>query len=256
MRLSIITINFNNAAGLQKTFNSVFNQSFRDIEYIVIDGGSQDGSRELIEAHNADIDYWVSEPDRGVYHAMNKGINASSADFLLFLNSGDELASVDVLYKLLKDTDGPKFDLIYGDSRRVYPDGKEVIFVCPDRVDLRFLMDTSLPHQSVLIKKSLFDKYGMYREDLRIVSDWAFFLNVFLFGNCNHVHINLVVSNFYMDGMSAKMAGLMREEREKVLADSLSTEMRQIVNNALSEGRLVKLARKISGKYQKFKAFN
>ena len=87
MKLSIITINYNNCDGLRKTIESVIAQTTRDFEYIVIDGGSTDGSVDVIKEYADYIDYWVSEPDKGIYNAMNKGTRAAHGDFLLFLNS-------------------------------------------------------------------------------------------------------------------------------------------------------------------------
>ena len=102
-KLSIITINYNNLEGLKKTFESVFMQTYQDFEYIVIDGGSTDGSKEYI-AENADkINYWVSEPDKGVYHAMNKGIMKANGEYLLFINSGDELFENNTIEKSLSN---------------------------------------------------------------------------------------------------------------------------------------------------------
>ncbi len=89
MKLSIITVNLNNKDGLQKTIDSVISQTFKDFEWIVIDGGSTDGSKELIEKYSDYISYWVSEPDKGIYNAMNKGIKVAKGDYLEFLNSGD-----------------------------------------------------------------------------------------------------------------------------------------------------------------------
>lgn len=97
MKLSIITINLNNLEGLKKTFESVFNQTFTDYEWIVIDGGSTDGSREFIEAHQDSFSYWSSEPDRGIYNAMNKGILQANGEYLSFLNSGDYYADSETL---------------------------------------------------------------------------------------------------------------------------------------------------------------
>jgi glycosyltransferase involved in cell wall biosynthesis len=91
-RLSIITINLNNASGLQKTFDSIFSQDFTAIEYIVIDGQSEDGSQELIKQYAGKINYCISEKDTGIYNAMNKGISKATGDYLLFLNSGDYLS--------------------------------------------------------------------------------------------------------------------------------------------------------------------
>ena len=95
--LSIITINLNNCAGLQKTLDSVFAQTFTDYEYLVIDGGSTDGSAELIKKQENKFVYCVSEKDNGIYHAMNKGIRKATGDYLLFLNSGDYLVNDEVL---------------------------------------------------------------------------------------------------------------------------------------------------------------
>ena len=89
MKLSIITVNLNNKDGLQKTIDSVISQTFKDFEWIVIDGGSTDGSKELIEKYSDYISYWVSEPDKGVYNAMNKGIQVAKGEYLNFMNSGD-----------------------------------------------------------------------------------------------------------------------------------------------------------------------
>src|SRR5690242_21925905 len=91
LKLSIITVNFNNAAGLQRTMDSAFHQTFTDYEYVIIDGGSTDGSKDLIKNHANKLVYWVSEKDNGVYQAMNKGIVRAKGDYLLFLNSGDYL---------------------------------------------------------------------------------------------------------------------------------------------------------------------
>ena len=98
--ITIITINFNNQNGLQKTMDSVFRQTNKDFQYIVIDGGSSDGSKELIERNQSKINHWVSEPDNGIYHAMNKGIEKATGEYLLFLNSGDELINELVVEKV------------------------------------------------------------------------------------------------------------------------------------------------------------
>ena len=89
--ISIITVNFNDKIGLERTLESVFSQNFRNFEYLVIDGGSNDGSKELLEKNSEKINYWVSEPDKGIYNAMNKGISFAKGEYLIFLNSGDHL---------------------------------------------------------------------------------------------------------------------------------------------------------------------
>ena len=100
MKYSIITINYNNRDGLEMTINSVLGQSYQDLEYIIIDGGSTDGSVEVIKKYESRIDYWVSEPDKGVYNAMNKGIGKASGDYLNFMNSGKKGFHILFLHKM------------------------------------------------------------------------------------------------------------------------------------------------------------
>ena len=111
--LSIITINYNNVLGLKRTLESVTGQSYSNFEYIVIDGGSTDGSKEHILKYSDKISYWISEPDRGIYHAMNKGIAKASGEYLLFMNSGDLFYNNFILNEVIDDIS--KYDLIYFD---------------------------------------------------------------------------------------------------------------------------------------------
>ena len=125
MRLSIITVNYNNCMGLQRTMDSVIAQSFEDYEWLVIDGGSSDGSRELIEQNAEHFTYWVSEPDHGVYHAMNKGIAKAKGDYMCFLNSGDVYADAHVLERVFDYPLGQ--DLVFGDWYLQYPDHRDLV---------------------------------------------------------------------------------------------------------------------------------
>lgn len=109
MKLSIITINYNNVNGLQKTLESVFRQTCKEFEYIVVDGASEDGSKELLEQFLAKADFpfrWISEPDNGIYAAMNKGIRMAQGEYLHFLNSGDWLTDEKVVEKHAKNLAG------------------------------------------------------------------------------------------------------------------------------------------------------
>ena len=114
MKLSVITINFNNRDGLRKTIESVVNQTFKDFEYIIIDGGSTDGSVDVIKEYADRIDYWVSEPDKGIYNAMNKGIDVAKGEYCIFMNSGDCFYVNDVYENVFRELDG--VDIIIGDS--------------------------------------------------------------------------------------------------------------------------------------------
>lgn len=213
-KLSIITINFNNCNGLKRTLDSVTGQSYSDFEYIVIDGGSSDGSRELIEKYADNITYWVSEPDRGIYHAMNKGIKKANGEYLLFMNSGDLFYNTEVL----KDNIHAiiDFDLIYFN---LYVKGDRFEFVknYEEEITINFLFSDSMPHQSTFIKKSLFREIGFYDENLRIVSDWKFFLLALIKHKCSYKRINKTLSIYYLGGISSKVENKALNDSEREL---------------------------------------
>ena len=190
MKLSIITINLNNREGIKKTIDSVVSQTFTDFEWIVIDGGSTDGSRELIEQFADSIAYWVSEPDKGIYNAMNKGILKSNGEYLLFLNSGDYLVSPVVLSQFSELETNE--DYVVGNVE-VEDDGERIILRSPEKADFRFHFNSSLPHQACFIKRSVFETYGLYNEENKIVSDWENSLYSLVVGNAKYRHIDLTV---------------------------------------------------------------
>ncbi|MBD0726568.1 hypothetical protein B6A10_15450 [Flavobacterium sp. L1I52] len=194
--LTVITINYNNLLGLEKTIQSVKSQTFKNFEYLVIDGGSKDGSKEYIESQDAFIHYWVSEPDSGIYNAMNKGIKASNGDYLLFLNSGDELNGNSALDDFIKHQ---RFqgDIIYGDYK--YKEGGKIF---PDNLTPLFFVRTSLPHQSTLFKREVFDKIGLYDENYKIVSDRAFYIKCFLSNQFVFKHIPYPLAIYDLSGIS------------------------------------------------------
>lgn len=197
--LSIITVNLNNAAGLQKTIESVFEQTFTDYEYIVIDGGSTDESKRLIEKHQDKFAYAVSENDAGIYNAMNKGIEKAKGEYLLFLNSGDHLCNTSVLQKVFSCplTD----DIIYGDIIWKV-EGNEKKGKYPDVLSFEFFTKNSLPHQSSFIRNDLFAKIGAYNEDYAIISDWAFFMLAIFKYNSSYFHMSFPISICDREGVS------------------------------------------------------
>ena len=199
-KISIITINYNDCSGLQKTFDSVFGQTWQDFEYVVIDGGSTDGSKELIEKNKLKIDYWVSEPDSGIYNAMNKGIAAATGAYLLFLNAGDHFYSDTVLEENYQDVFDA--DLVCFDMERIKQ--KEIIIEqFPKIINFSYFLEGSIGHPATFIKKELFEKFGFYNEQLKIVSDWEFFMKVLIFGNCSYKKIDKILSTFYAGGISS-----------------------------------------------------
>lgn len=217
MRLTIITINYNNRNGLLRTVNSVINQSVKSFEWVIIDGGSTDGSRELIEQHSEQITYWVSEPDKGIYHAMNKGIKASHGDYLMFLNSGDSLYdehTIEKVIPLLVDK-----DIYVGRINSVGKDNEsenEQRDFSPEGI-LRKLTFTWIPHQASFFKRSVFDTYGMYREDQKIVSDWWAYYCSLVLGQASIEALPLLIANYDTGGVSATHRVAAIKEQEQLL---------------------------------------
>ncbi|MBI4947160.1 MAG: glycosyltransferase [Bacteroidetes bacterium] len=194
-KLSIITVNLNNVDGLLKTIESVVEQTFSDYEYIVIDGGSIDGSVESIKKYADKIRYWVSEPDKGIYNAMNKGIKQAKGEYCLFLNSGDWLFEKDTLSNVFKKF--PDQDIVYGNLQT--PKGT---WTYPQKLTFSVFFFSSIAHPATFIRKSLFDTYGYYNENYTIASDWEFFIIALVKNNCSYKHIDNTISCFEFGGMS------------------------------------------------------
>jgi glycosyltransferase involved in cell wall biosynthesis len=222
VKLSIITINYNNCKGLQKSIESVLAQRFTDYEYIIVDGGSVDGSKEYIEEQGDKLAWWISEKDNGVYNAMNKGVVRSKGEYLLFLNSGDYLCDEFVLSKLFSRP--ILHDIIYGnilwDVKGNLNEGK-----FPDLLTFEFFTKHSLPHQSSLIKKVLFSNIGLYDENYSIISDWVFFILAIYKYNCSYIHVELPISVCNRDGISCDPANwnTIVSDRAKVIQTHFSS---------------------------------
>lgn len=254
MELTIITINFNNATGLLKTTESVVNQTSRDFEYIVIDGGSTDNSIEIINAfavietpslnekgkafypcswHSSSERIeggFLSEPDKGIYHAMNKGIQLAHGKYLHFLNSGDWLVDNNVVRNMLNEITsltskdiqpelGP--DILVGNVISVRPDGKVRYNRNTKEVSLFTFYRGTLQHTSAYIRRALFDKYGLYDETLKIVADWKWYLIVAGLNNAYVQFTDNYVTCFDTTGISSTQLELDKIERRKVLEELL-----------------------------------
>lgn len=215
-RLSIITVNFNNRNGLQKTIDSVVAQSFRDFEWIVIDGGSTDGSRELLEQYVGHFSYWVSEPDYGVYHAMNKGIAKAKGDYMNFLNSGDVFADAHVLERVFGYPFGQ--DLIFGDWYLQYSNHQDLVNE-PEALSLHRLLFWSICHQAMFIKSEILKQKG-YDESYRIISDWKRWLEA-VGGGCTVLHIPVPVCIFDCSGMSFNNEQVVEKEKRRLFEEDL-----------------------------------
>ncbi len=217
-KLSIITINYNNAPGLRKTIESVITQTSEDFEYIVIDGASTDDSVNVIKEYDTQISYWISEPDTGIYNAMNKGIVKAKGEYCQFLNSGDCLATPNITEKMLADM--PDCSFLTGDMQ-IMRNGKKVKWKGErmEEISFRTLYSGSINHSPTYIKTSLFSKYGLYDESLKIVSDWKFFIIAIVLNNEPIILKKLTVTNFDLEGISNINSSLKIQERKQVLQE-------------------------------------
>ena len=224
MKLSIITINYNNAEGLRKTLASVASQTFRDFEHIIVDGGSTDGSVEVIREYEQSLASrlsplasnlkWLSEPDSGIYNAMNKGIKMASGEYLLFLNSGDYLVDENVVKNVMNEN--LQEDIVYG-KQMTEKDGTlmPMKFYSPEEMSFCAFLKSTLPHQCTFIRVALFDKIGMYNEQNKIVSDWEWNLVALFRWNVSLREIDVPISVYDTKGISSnqKMYELQQQER-------------------------------------------
>ena len=301
MKLSIITINYNNAEGLRKTLASVASQTYADIEHVIVDGGSTDGSVEIIREYadneairlegykairqesSEDNDtvpnrpiaqspdrheiHWISEPDKGIYNAMNKGIEIAlgkrvvnddhtssplasrlsplASDYIQILNSGDILAADDVTERMmaalasyseqcerstgeaeLQQSDLPT--ILYGNMIKEYPDGRRVVDRCQAKdytpESFYYFYRGTLNHDCAYIRRDLFEKYGLYNEDMKICSDWEWYVRAIVLGGEKTVYANIDVTVFDMTGISesnGKNRELIQKERREYLESIL-----------------------------------
>lgn len=225
MKLSIITINYNNAEGLRKTMESVLSQTYKDFEYVVVDGASTDGSDDVIRAFALHTDgleiKWISEPDTGIYNAMNKGIRMASGEYLLFLNSGDFLIADDVLEKVFKNE--CKADILCAGCD--VSDKGKVVWTSnpPSVVTFGTLYTVGLAHQSTFISKSLFEKYGNYDESFRYNADIEFWYRAIVDNGTSTQKIDVITTDYNLDGVSSTQSNSQqyKDEMARILSNPL-----------------------------------
>ena len=236
--ISIITINLHNRDGLQQTMESVFAQTFHDYEYIVVDGGSTDGSKEYIEEHADKLQWWVSEKDSGIYNAMNKGIRHATGDYVLLLNSGDYLYKPGSLAALFEGSDNR--DFVFGNLLVNEKDGRQWVYKFPNELSFGFFFQSSLPHQATLIKRSLFTTIGLYNERYKVVSDWEFCMNAICKNHCTYQHADETISVFNMGGISthSKNIVLVQKERAEVFNEGYFLFIKDYQNHNETQAEL------------------
>lgn len=214
--ITIVTINLNNKDGLKRTIESVVNQTFFDkVEYVIIDGGSTDGSVDVIKEYDDNIAYWCSEPDGGIFPAMNKSIKHINGDYVLYLNSGDILNKNNVIERVYGELDK---DIVYGNEYKV--NNKRTLARFPDNLNENFFKKSALPHQSTFIRAELLKERG-YSEKWKVLGDWSWLRERIMVDKVSYKHLNFPISDYDLNGFSTINQKLFFAERDKYYKQSI-----------------------------------
>lgn len=206
MKVSIVTVCYNSESTIQRTIESVLLQTYKNIEYIIIDGYSMDETISIIEKYKSKIDVIVSEPDQGIYDAMNKGINLATGDIIAMLNSDDFYQDRNVIETVVdKFSSFPDVDLVFGDVAFVSPDNLERItrlYGSGHFKPWKLRFGWMPPHPATFIKKNIYDQFGLYSLDYKISSDYEMFVRLLLVNKLRFHHINKVLIKMRTGGVS------------------------------------------------------
>ncbi len=216
-RISVITVCRNAAATLEKTVQSVLWQDYADLEYVVIDGLSTDGTMGVLESYREHVDILLHESDRGIYDAMNKGIRVSTGDVLAFINADDCFVTPYTCSRMARAfADHPSVDIAYGDS--IWDSGSEMRqFAQRDRVDRKFflLVNPSIMHQSMFCRRRAFERVGLFDDkNFRVAADKDWNIRAFLVAGLDYLHVPVVVSLSAHGGYSTTARDRLEFEKE------------------------------------------
>ncbi len=212
-KVSIITVVYNGIAHLEQTIESVLNQSYENIEYIIIDGGSTDGTVELIKQYEDKIAYWVSEPDAGIYDAMNKGLAKATGEIVGLINA-DDWYEKDAVRKVLETFEKSDAEVVHGSMQILQEDGSSFVKGVEKSLS-RLKKGMLLSHPTVFAKKSLYDQYGIFNTSYKIVADWEMMVRWWLKG-VKFVGIEATLAHFRMGGVSSEHLKKSFEEKHRV----------------------------------------
>jgi glycosyltransferase involved in cell wall biosynthesis len=207
-KISIISANLNNAEGLRRTIKSTERQAFDDYEYLIIDGGSTDGSLDVIKEYSKKITFWSSESDHGVYDALNKGIKIANGEWVIFMNSGDVFINDSVLRQIFFNEIDTNSQIIYGNT---VVKGNNNKIKPPAKINKGFFFFDTICHQSIFFKRTIFDLIGSHNLNYKIVSDREFLLRAFI-NNLTFTYRDIDVCLWETEGLSSKNINLMNKE--------------------------------------------
>jgi glycosyltransferase involved in cell wall biosynthesis len=244
MKVSIITVCKNSQDTIERTIKSVVSQTCKDIEYLIIDGKSSDKTLGIVNKYKNNIDIIISKPDKGLYYAMNKGIERSSGDIIYFLNSGDLLFDKNTVLKIIKIFKSRKSDIVYGDVAFYNPHNlNKLILRRQNCVDRFFLGHGTISHQSIFTRRNLFEKFGKFDTQYKLAADYEWILRLFVKNRISSSYTNQTITKYLRGGLSSnsEIDGL--KERLKILP--LYYSFCEIVLNGLLVWFIYRLEKKI-----------
>ena len=216
--ISVITVSYNAVLTIEQTILSVINQTYLNIEYIIIDGGSTDGTVNVIKKYADKIAYWVSESDKGIYDAMNKALSMATGDFLIFMNAGDKFVAEFTVENAMRSVRDPKA-VYYGDALFVDPTQRRS-YIYGGPYSAYTICSTNICHQSIFYPKAAYKNYS-YDLKYRLFSDYAYNINLFA-KRFKFVYLKDIVSVFRMDGLSSKEHDIvMLRDRGRLILNGL-----------------------------------
>lgn len=223
MKISIITVVYNNEKTIKEAIESVFSQTYSEIEYVIIDGNSIDNTVKVINKYNDQLSYFISEKDNGIYDAMNKGIKASTGDVIGILNSDDLYQDSTVIQTVMNHFNQDlNLDIVFGDLVYVKNDNVDkVIRYWKSRPYFRkyFEMGNVPPHPSLFVKKNVYTEAGLFSLDYKLAADYEFMLRIFKKHNFKSKYINKVIVKMRLGGATNQsFSNIKRQNKEILLA--------------------------------------
>ena len=241
MKISLITVVYNGEAFLKDCFASVFTQTYRDIEYIVIDGGSTDKTLAIIEEHKSNIDYFISEKDKGLYHAINKGIAAATGDVVGILNADDMLAQSNVIEQVANQfLNRPEIEVVYGDLHYIHPLSGKIIRTWESKQAVKKDIENGwMPaHPTLYLKKYLFERVGNYALDLGTAADYDFILRLLYKHQAIALYLPILMVKMRTGGLSNRSFSS--------LVNAFINDYKALTRNHLPKPVLALLLKKLS----------
>ena len=235
MKISVITVCRNAEKTIEKTILSVISQTYFDIEYIIIDGASADNTVNIIEKYKNKISYFVSEPDSGIYDAMNKGIKASSGDYLFFLNADDTFLHNNVIKLVADKISKNPAEFVWGDLAFLDKRSGKFYIKKQDKLNKMYLLKNTPPQPALFFKKSVFDKVGLFNINYKIVSDHEFILKALLEYKVSYKYVGFPITIFNIGGISTNPAGAMHNKEKMEMLSQFYTPFERKLYNLIAK---------------------